>query len=89
MILYLKFTLIAGKPKSKDMVISSQDYKKGRFSMEIWKPVKNFEGLYEVSNIGRIRSKDKLLKNQYDINTNSYTNTRLIKGRILARCSYT
>ena len=57
--------------------------------MEIWKPVKNFEGLYEVSNIGRIRSKDKLLKNQYDINTNSYTNTRLIKGRILARCSYT
>lgn len=57
--------------------------------MEIWKPVKNFEDLYEVSNIGRIRSKDKLLKNQYDINTNSYTNTRLIKGKILARRSYT
>ena len=89
MILYLKFTLIAGKPKSKDMVISSQDYKKGRFNVEIWKPVKNFEDLYEVSNIGRIRSKDKLLKNQYDINTNSYSNTRLIKGKILARCSYT
>jgi len=23
---------------------------------EIWKPVKGFEGLYEVSNLGRVRS---------------------------------
>lgn len=53
--------------------------------MEIWKPIKNFEGLYEVSNIGRVRSKDKLLQNQYDINTKSYTNTRLLKGKILTR----
>lgn len=53
--------------------------------MEIWKPVKNFEGLYEVSNIGRVKSLDKLLKNQYDINTKSYVNTRLIKGKFLVR----
>ena len=26
---------------------------------EIWKPIKGFEGLYEVSNLGRIKSKDK------------------------------
>ena len=35
--------------------------------IEEWKPVKNFEGLYEVSNLGRIKSlykngKEKILK---------------------------
>ena len=29
--------------------------------MEIWKPVKGFEGLYEVSNMGNVRSVDKYL----------------------------
>lgn len=28
---------------------------------EIWKPVKNFEGLYEISNHGRLRSVDRLV----------------------------
>ena len=27
---------------------------------EIWKPIKDYEGLYEVSNMGRVRSLDKL-----------------------------
>ena len=27
---------------------------------EIWKPIKDYEGLYEVSNFGRIRSLDRL-----------------------------
>lgn len=27
--------------------------------MEIWKPVKNYESLYEVSNLGRVRTADK------------------------------
>ena len=26
---------------------------------EIWKPVKGYEGFYEVSNLGRIRSLDR------------------------------
>ena len=30
--------------------------------MEIWKPIKGFEGLYDVSNYGRIRSKDRIQK---------------------------
>lgn len=30
--------------------------------MEEWKLIKNYEGLYEVSNLGRIRSLDKLVK---------------------------
>ena len=35
--------------------------------MEIWKPVKGYEGLYEVSNLGNVRSVDKHLMfgNQY------------------------
>ena len=49
--------------------------------MEIWKPVKNFEDLYKVSNIGRIRSLDRYVTN-YDINTKSYSK-RLYKGRII------
>lgn len=27
---------------------------------EIWKPVKNFEGLYSVSSLGRVRSEDRI-----------------------------
>ena len=30
--------------------------------MEIWKPIKGFEEVYEVSNLGRIRSKDRIQK---------------------------
>lgn len=36
---------------------------------EIWKPIKNYEGLYEVSNLGRIKSLGKKL---YNINKNAY-----------------
>ena len=40
--------------------------------MEVWKPIKGYEGLYEVSNIGRVRSlrnnhgnyREKILKQQ-------------------------
>lgn len=37
-------------------------------SGEIWKPIKNYEGLYEISNMGRIKS---LVRN---------TKTKIIKG---------
>ena len=32
-------------------------------SIEIWRPCKNYEGLYEVSNLGRVRSCDKQVWN--------------------------
>lgn len=45
---------------------------------EIWKPIKGYEGLYEISNLGRVKSLDRIvncgLKNQ---------KTRIIKGKIL------
>lgn len=43
---------------------------------EIWIPVVGFEGLYEVSSLGRVRSLDRVGKN----GENSYS---LYKGRIL------
>lgn len=45
---------------------------------ELWVPVVGFEKYYEVSNLGRVRSKDRLAKNSRG---NSY---RLWKGRVLS-----
>lgn len=41
---------------------------------EIWKEVKDFEGLYEVSNLGNVRSLDRISKNGH-----------FLKGRILKK----
>lgn len=46
--------------------------------MEIWKQLKNYEDLYEISNLGRIRSLDHYI-NYYDINTKQIKQ-RLKKG---------
>lgn len=43
---------------------------------EIWRPIVGYEGLYEVSSYGRVRSLDKYVKSKSE----SY---RLIKGKIL------
>ena len=45
---------------------------------EIWKPIKGFEGLYEVSNMGNVRSLDR-----HVINDNQY---RLLKGKPKKPC---
>ena len=44
---------------------------------EIWKPVKGFEGYYEVSNLGRVRSIDRVV---VDTVRNC---ERLLKGKVL------
>ena len=45
---------------------------------EIWKPVKDFEGLYQVSNYGRVKRLPKM------INTNiNNSNSRCLKEKIL------
>ena len=44
--------------------------------MEIWKDIKGYENLYEVSNLGRVRSLDRWVKYSDD-------RLRLYKGRIL------
>ena len=45
--------------------------------MEIWKEIKGYEGLYEVSSEGRVRSVDRLV---YD---NTHRCNRSLKGKVL------
>ena len=48
---------------------------------EIWKPVKGYEGFYEASNLGRIRSsKSKRILSQHMINS-GYLSARLRNGK--------
>ena len=44
--------------------------------MEIWKPIKDYEGIYEISNLGRVKSLIRLKKGAKNI-------TYLIKEKIL------
>lgn len=53
---------------------------------EIWKPLKDYEGLYEISNMGRVRSlvkkgntKQQIKKTGIDVST-GYTNIQLTKN---------
>lgn len=50
---------------------------------ENWRPVAGFEGVYEVSDLGRVRSLDRVQEYQ----RGSLTIKRLHKGRILSPCS--
>lgn len=43
-----------------DINITAKDFS----SHEIWKEVKEYEGLYEVSNLGRVRSLDKIISDR-------------------------
>lgn len=45
---------------------------------EIWKDIKGYEGLYQVSNLGRVRSLDR----EVDCMRGEYIEKRLYKGRI-------
>ena len=53
---------------------------------EIWKPIKGYEGLYQVSNFGRVKSlkfgKEKILKQSIDKKT-GYLHVVLCKNEIL------
>ena len=46
--------------------------------IEIWKPIKGFEGKFEVSNLGRVKSLSRAVKP-----TSPYQNSKIIKERIL------
>ena len=45
--------------------------------IEIWKDIKDYEGLYQVSNLGRVRSLDRVV-----LQKNGFLKT--IKGKILS-----
>ena len=63
--------------------------------MEIWKPVTGYEGLYEVSNLGRVRSLFRYKKVLHPSITNGYLTVELWKDhkrkrigvhRLVAQC---
>ena len=43
-------------------------------SVEVWKPIIGFEGSYEVSNLGRVKSLEKIVEN--GINITEWKRTR-------------
>lgn len=49
---------------------------------EIWKPIPGFEGFYEASNLGRIKSLCRIVNSKQ---RKTGVNTRLIKERILKK----
>lgn len=52
---------------------------------EIWKPVVGFEGLYEVSSLGRVRSLDRVIEVTQRLRNGVPTVlARLLKGRLLS-----
>lgn len=57
---------------------------------EIWKPINGYEGIYQVSNFGNVKSLDRIVKAKYGRSVN-YSEQK-IKGRILKQhfttCGY-
>lgn len=49
---------------------------------EQWKDVVGYEGLYQVSTRGRVRSVDRVVKDRFI----GSERTRLVKGRVLSQC---
>lgn len=51
-------------------------------TIEIWKDIKGYENLYQISNLGRVKSlgKHKILKNC--ANSSGYLNVTLVKNKV-------
>jgi len=64
--------------------------------MEIWKPVVGYEGLYEVSSLGKIKSMDrfiywkkiKWIPRKVNIDTNWYNSIVLAKNKVYSRIRF-
>jgi len=51
---------------------------------EIWKPLKNWEDYYEVSNTGKIRSKERIIQDKnFSKNGNKFVRKRTFKSKEL------
>jgi hypothetical protein len=47
--------------------------------MEIWKSIKGYEGQYEVSNLGNVRSLDRYVDNKYNVCNGRFATKEQIK----------
>lgn len=57
---------------------------------EIWKEIEGYEGLYEVSNLGRVRSLDrvKLITTRWGSTTKRFRKGRILKPQLDGRGNY-
>ena len=55
---------------------------------EVWKDIKNYEGLYQVSNLGRVRSLDRYIETFIKNQIGRYKCTKFYKGYILKQQTY-
>ncbi len=53
---------------------------------EIWKDIKGYEGYYQVSNLGRVKSLDRDCVNNLSNQYSSYITTVFRKGKMLKLC---
>lgn len=53
---------------------------------EIWKDIEGYEGLYQVSNLGRVKSLDRYMRNKYG--TYTLKKGRILKNSILKSTGY-
>lgn len=51
--------------------------------IETWKPVVGFEGLYEISDMGNLRSVDRYVHRSYKMMGKEYTDDKFHKGQII------
>ena len=51
-------------------------------AVEVWKPVKGYEGIYEVSDHARVRSLDRIARSKH---RNGKSFTRKVKGHIITQ----
>ena len=51
-------------------------------AVEVWRPVRDYEGLYDVSSLGRVRSLDRIANCKH---RNGKEFTRTVKGHISAQ----
>lgn len=57
---------------------------RGGLMEEVWNDVVGFEGLYKVSNLGSVKSLDRILQTIGANQFGSYPMTKLIKGKVLS-----
>lgn len=55
---------------------------------EVWKDIKDYEGLYQVSNLGRVRSLDRYIETFIKNQIGRYKCTKFYKGYILKQQTY-
>ena len=51
--------------------------------MEVWKDIKGYEGLYQVSNLGRVRSLPRIIETESSNQYKTFHNVQEKKGKIL------